>query len=203
MPTIFRHLRSRLSSSSSPGTVESTGRPSVDNCVVYPTDGDFASDLKTPNSAQPTKEIIPARLEPVFSSTSQEPSYYWQNIDPPPPSYQFQRRRASYHHRRRSSRSSMWRPMMYPNPISTNSALPGYNTVSGAVVVDWNGLPYFLSPQEEEERKSKLERAVQERMLGLSKETDFGWSRPCHGATLPRYSSIKEVASPRESSYSE
>ncbi|RAK71368.1 uncharacterized protein BO72DRAFT_17212 [Aspergillus fijiensis CBS 313.89] len=47
------------------------------------------------------------------------------------------------------------------------SLLPGYNDVSGSVIVDWDGYPHFLSPQEEVDRKLQLEAAVQERMLGL------------------------------------
>lgn len=195
---IFRHLRSRFSSSSTPAT----GSRPVDNCTFQPTDGELVSRPEMcrphiPNGAQPKKEIT-TQLEPVFSSSSQEPSYYWQNIDPPAEVHRFQRR-TSYTNRRLSSRSSKWRPMLRPSNTSMNSSLPGYNAVSGAVIVDWNGLPYFLSPQEEQERKSKLERAVQERMLGLSKETEFAWSRPCHGTTLPRYSSTKDTQSSRAS----
>ncbi|KAH8427947.1 uncharacterized protein LDX57_005652 [Aspergillus melleus] len=78
-----------------------------------------------------------------------------------------------------------------------NSALPGYNDVSGAVIVDWNGLPHFLSPQEEVERKLRLERAVRERMLGLSRRTDFAWESPCQGTALPQYSPAKAKRSQR------
>ncbi|KAF7595091.1 hypothetical protein BBP40_007295 [Aspergillus hancockii] len=197
---IFRNLRSRFSSSSSSPT---ESRPASSQPSFHPTDGEFVSGPKTysphlPNGAQPAQEYR-ARLEPVFSSSSQEPSYYWQNIDPPAESPRFHGR-SSYHSRLRSNRSK-WRPMMrHSSPISSmNNALPGYNAVSGAVIVDWNGLPYFLSPQEEQERKSKLERAVQERMLGLSRETDFAWSQPYQGAALPRYSSRKDTQAARAS----
>ncbi|GMG30874.1 hypothetical protein F9C07_9987 [Aspergillus flavus] len=190
---IFRHLRSRLSSSSSPATETR----SVETHTYYPTDGELVTGSTTrkphiPNAAQPTKEPQ-ARLEPVSSSSSQEPSFYWQNIDPPAPSHSYQR--LSSYNNRLSRRSSKWRPMMLPNSntVAMNSALPGYNSVSGSVVVDCNGLPYFLSPQEEQERNSKLQRAVQERMMGLRRETEFAWSQPCHGATLPRYSPPKDT----------
>ncbi|KAB8076426.1 hypothetical protein BDV29DRAFT_88243 [Aspergillus leporis] len=198
---IFRNLRSRFSSSSSSAT---ENRPVSNQPAHHPMDGDFVSGPKTcntrlPNDAQPAKEYR-ARLEPVFSSSSQEPSYYWHNIDPPAESHRFHGSRSSYPSRLRSGRSK-WTPMMrHSSHISAmNSALPGYNAVSGAVIVDWNGLPYFLSPEEEQERKSKLERAVQERMLGLSKETDFAWSQPYQGAALPRYSSRKDTQAPRPS----
>ncbi|RAH43808.1 uncharacterized protein BO95DRAFT_342145, partial [Aspergillus brunneoviolaceus CBS 621.78] len=58
------------------------------------------------------------------------------------------------------------------------SLLPGYNDVSGSVIVDWDGYPHFLSPQEEVDRKLQLEAAVQERMLGLPRRTEFAWERP-------------------------
>ncbi|PLB39665.1 uncharacterized protein BDW47DRAFT_102876 [Aspergillus candidus] len=83
-----------------------------------------------------------------------------------------------------------------PSSMSTStnmaSTLPGYNDVSGAVIVDWNGLPHFLSPQEEEDRKIQLERAVRERMLGHSTRTDFTWERPYQGTGLPQYSPTQE-----------
>ncbi|OOF98787.1 hypothetical protein ASPCADRAFT_204507 [Aspergillus carbonarius ITEM 5010] len=74
------------------------------------------------------------------------------------------------------------------NPSTPPTSLPGYNDVSGAVVVDWDGLPHFLSPQEEEDRKMKLQRAVQERMLGLPRRTDFQWEGSGRSASLPKYS---------------
>ncbi|KAA8644545.1 hypothetical protein EYZ11_006888 [Aspergillus tanneri] len=37
-----------------------------------------------------------------------------------------------------------------------NSVLPGYNDVSGAVIVDYNGLPHFLSPYEKRERETDV-----------------------------------------------
>ncbi|PWY83776.1 hypothetical protein BO94DRAFT_586826 [Aspergillus sclerotioniger CBS 115572] len=75
------------------------------------------------------------------------------------------------------------------NPSTPPTSLPGYNDVSGAVVVDWDGLPHFLSPQEEEDRKMKLQRAVQERMLGLPRRTEFQWQGDGRSASLPKYPS--------------
>lgn len=69
------------------------------------------------------------------------------------------------------------------------STLPSYNEVSGAVIVDNQGLPHFLSPQEEEERQASLRRAVEERMLGLPRRTNFTWAKASHGSSLPSYSS--------------
>lgn len=68
----------------------------------------------------------------------------------------------------------------------SNSSLPGYNDVSGAVVVDADGYPRFLTPQEEEDRKDTLQRAVRERMMGLPRRTDFNWEAS-DGPVLPRY----------------
>ncbi|PYI02902.1 hypothetical protein BO78DRAFT_472291 [Aspergillus sclerotiicarbonarius CBS 121057] len=66
---------------------------------------------------------------------------------------------------------------LHSHPNTPITSLPGYNDVSGAVIVDWDGLPHFLSPQEEEDRKMKLQRAVKEKMLGLPRCTDFEWER--------------------------
>lgn len=62
---------------------------------------------------------------------------------------------------------------------------PCYNDISGAVIIDWDGSPRFLSPQEEQERQSALENAVREKMLGLPRKTEFAWARP--EVTLPAY----------------
>jgi hypothetical protein len=65
--------------------------------------------------------------------------------------------------------------------------LPSYNEVSGAVIVDHEGLPHSLSPQEEEERQASLRRAVEERMLGLPRRTTFSWAKTSRGTSLPAY----------------
>ncbi|RHZ45160.1 uncharacterized protein CDV56_103255 [Aspergillus thermomutatus] len=72
--------------------------------------------------------------------------------------------------------------------LGISSTLPSYNEVSGAVIVDHEGLPHFLSPREEEERQASLRRAVEERMLGLPRRTDFTWAQSPHGPSLPSYS---------------
>ncbi|KAL4786842.1 hypothetical protein BJX76DRAFT_320367 [Aspergillus varians] len=71
-------------------------------------------------------------------------------------------------------------------PSSSSTSLPGYNDVSGSVVVDADGYPRFLTPQEEQARKDSLERAVQERMMGLPRRTDFSWEAS-GSPVLPSY----------------
>ncbi|EAW06609.1 uncharacterized protein ACLA_083020 [Aspergillus clavatus NRRL 1] len=72
--------------------------------------------------------------------------------------------------------------------LGSGGALPLYNEVSGAVIVDQEGLPHFLSPQEEAQRKKSLKRAVEEKMKGLPRRTEFNWAQAPHGPTLPAYS---------------
>ncbi|PLN79610.1 hypothetical protein BDW42DRAFT_186653 [Aspergillus taichungensis] len=123
---------------------------------------------------------------------TQEPEFIYEDIDPPaeyeyPPSPDEPTPLLQDH-----------TDMLPSSPSSTSSnnmmasTLPGYNDVSGAVIVDWNGLPHFLSPQEEEDRKVQLERAVRERMLGHPIRTDFTWERPYQGPGLPQYSPTQE-----------
>ncbi|GIJ91912.1 hypothetical protein Asppvi_010887 [Aspergillus pseudoviridinutans] len=71
--------------------------------------------------------------------------------------------------------------------LGISTTLPPYNQVSGAVIVNDEGVPHFLSPEEEEERQASLRRAVEERMLGLPRRTSFTWAQP-HGPSLPSYS---------------
>lgn len=83
------------------------------------------------------------------------------------------------------------------NPPSQQANLqqpPRYNDTSGAVIIDWDGSPRFLSPQEEEERHTALQNAVREKMLGLLRKTEFTWARPDGRASesLPVYSPVKE-----------
>jgi len=73
---------------------------------------------------------------------------------------------------------------------TTEAQPPRYNDISGAVIIDWDGSPRFLSPQEEQEREIALENAVREKMLGLPRKTEFAWARPevSIEAGLPAYS---------------
>ncbi|KAH2663388.1 hypothetical protein KXV79_003037 [Aspergillus fumigatus] len=74
--------------------------------------------------------------------------------------------------------------------LGISTTLPSYNEVSGAVIVNHDGLPHFLSPQEEEERQVSLRHAVEERMLGLPRRTTFTWAQS-PGPSLPSYSSAR------------
>lgn len=62
------------------------------------------------------------------------------------------------------------------------------------MIIDWDGSPRFLSPQEEQERQSSLENAVREKMLGLPRKTEFAWARPdvSIGDGLPAYEPVME-----------
>lgn len=79
-----------------------------------------------------------------------------------------------------------------PTTEERQDGLPVYNDVSGRVVVSPDGQPQFLTPQERAERQVLLQRAVQERMLGLPRQTNFSWApvtsptRP-EDEPLPRY----------------
>ncbi|KAL4964633.1 uncharacterized protein BDV14DRAFT_200686 [Aspergillus stella-maris] len=69
---------------------------------------------------------------------------------------------------------------------TTSTTLPPYNDVSGSVVVDTEGYPRFLTPDEQQERESTLQKAVHERMMGLPRRTEFTWEVQ-GGPVLPRY----------------
>ncbi|PYH75576.1 hypothetical protein BO82DRAFT_20714 [Aspergillus uvarum CBS 121591] len=129
-----------------------------------------------------------------------QPTLCWQNIDPPDNLLVSLDEKALEQqfllHRPRARATAMIDTSRTTSPTYTSpkaaaaaaaaaaTLLPGYNDVSGSVIVDWNGYPHFLSPQEEVDRKLQLEAAVQERMLGLPRRTDFAWERP---ATLTHH----------------
>lgn len=69
-------------------------------------------------------------------------------------------------------------------PISCASP-PSYNDVSGAVIINQDGKPHFLSPEEEVERRHRLQQAVREKMLGLPRMTKFEWYHRTSGTTGP------------------
>jgi hypothetical protein len=71
-----------------------------------------------------------------------------------------------------------------PTPSEQQEGLPLYSDVSVRVVVNPDGRPRFMTPQEKEERQASLQRAVQERMLGLSRQTNFSWA-PVASPTRP------------------
>ncbi|OJJ86228.1 uncharacterized protein ASPGLDRAFT_45279 [Aspergillus glaucus CBS 516.65] len=120
-------------------------------------------------------------------SSDTEPPSTWENINPPmSPSTQF------------TNTPSPEPPSIAQDQSTTTTATkqertaqhpPRYNDISGAVIVDWDGSPRFLSPQEEQERQTALENAVREKMLGLPRKTEFAWARPdvSIGDGLPAY----------------
>ncbi|KGO73947.1 hypothetical protein PITC_017030 [Penicillium italicum] len=67
-----------------------------------------------------------------------------------------------------------------PIPLSSESP-PSYDEVIGAVIINQEGKPQFLSPAEEVERQHRLQQAVREKMLGLPRTTKFEWYRGTSG----------------------
>lgn len=125
------------------------------------------------------------------SSLEDEAHFIWEDINPPEGHVHSVHRRPSTRRlQERSSPCERRGTHGVPFPETSSADLPpAYNDVSGAVVVDWDGSPRFLSPEEEEERKARLQRAVRERMLGLPRQTEFDWARPEERSeTLPKYS---------------
>ncbi|PYH49267.1 uncharacterized protein BP01DRAFT_75047 [Aspergillus saccharolyticus JOP 1030-1] len=130
-----------------------------------------------------------------FFDPKTQTSVSWHNIDPPTDLLvSLDEIVLVPEHPRSYAPEMIEHPSSRTSPPSPTAAtlLPGYNDVSGSVIVDWNGYPHFLSPQEEHDRQLQLEQAVQERMLGLPRRTDFAWERPGHvrqqsQQTLPRY----------------
>lgn len=72
---------------------------------------------------------------------------------------------------------------------------PSYNDVSGPVVIDQDGKPQFLTPEQEVEREQRLQTAVREKMLGLPRTTTFEWHQgpsPAEDLQLPPYTPKEE-----------
>ncbi|PYH37600.1 uncharacterized protein BO87DRAFT_352988 [Aspergillus neoniger CBS 115656] len=153
----------------------------------------------------------PPISEPETPTENKTASFIWEDINPPaeyyladkststppspPPTYTFFQQDQQRQQPSPQDKEAMIDTTTRSIPVSP---LPGYNDVSGAVIVDYDGFPHFLSPQEEEERKMKLQRAVQEKMLGLPRQTSFEWERPLSAGSaagwLPRYSPAKKGA---------
>ncbi|KAL4943933.1 hypothetical protein BDV06DRAFT_188751 [Aspergillus oleicola] len=146
----------------------------------------------------------PAQQEPNFyprnanpSSSVQESQFLWEDINPPAGlehlvsnqseatfSASQSLSSASLH-----SQTATQTPTMISqttSPEESSPSLPLYNDVSGAVVVDAEGYPRFLTPQEQQDREDTLQRAVRERMMGLPRNTEFNWEAS-GGPVLPRY----------------
>jgi hypothetical protein len=82
-----------------------------------------------------------------------------------------------------------------PNDTPQNAFPPSYNDVSGPVIIDQEGKPKFLTPEEEVERQQRLETAVREKMLGLPRTTTFEWHQGISAAQeiqLPPYTPREE-----------
>ena len=145
----------------------------------------------TRRKSQPEPSISKLSKEPStkdYDSLDEQANFTWQDIHPPEG---FSRRVNSPCRGSHSTpQHPHWTGMIRGDRrISMeNASLPSYNDISGPVVTDRNGLPRFLSPQREEERKARLEQAVRERMLGFERRTEFNWARPYHGTALPEYS---------------
>jgi hypothetical protein len=84
-----------------------------------------------------------------------------------------------------------------PTPSEQQEGLPLYSDVSVRVVVNPDGRPRFLTPQEKKERQASLQRAVQERMLGLSRQTNFSWA-PMASPTRPEDEPLPLYAAERD-----
>ncbi|RAL06843.1 uncharacterized protein BO97DRAFT_429872 [Aspergillus homomorphus CBS 101889] len=153
-----------------------------------------------PNSSGPSIEQDTTTLVFIPSLSKPKQSLLWPNVNPPIDfllclNEKALEQQVLLNQPRQSTKMIDTSRTQSPPPLPANlaaSLLPGYNDVSGSVIVDWNGYPHFLSPQEEQDRKLQLERAVEERMLGLPRRTDFAWERPCHqdhrqSPSLPRY----------------
>ncbi|KAI9373553.1 hypothetical protein BJX61DRAFT_502173 [Aspergillus egyptiacus] len=119
---------------------------------------------KTKPARQHTHQTEPQSATPKPKS---QPLTQWEDINPP-------RHLSSLNNTQRLLNTS------HPDDQETKPpavSLPEYNDVSGAVVVDADGCPRFLTPREERDRAAALQRAVRERMLGLpvSKQGGFSW----------------------------
>ncbi|OJJ78076.1 hypothetical protein ASPBRDRAFT_191334 [Aspergillus brasiliensis CBS 101740] len=177
-----------------PNTNHTTHQPGSPQTPIQPQQPDlFSSEISKPPLLH---------SEPESPSEKGTASFIWEDINPPAEYYLAEKTTTTTPPSPPPTYTYFQQPQdkeQDPTMIDTTtksipvSSLPGYNDVSGAVIVDYDGFPHFLSPQEEEERKMKLQRAVQEKMLGLPRQTSFEWERPLSAGSsaagwLPRYS---------------
>ncbi|GIK05572.1 hypothetical protein Aspvir_009685 [Aspergillus viridinutans] len=168
----------------SPRDTQAVIEPSVD-----PSDQEPAfiwRDIEPPADLNPPPEFFNYELSPtekdnpLYMETQRQTS---EAGNPLPPSSRLPSAGTNAHfsaaHEERDGQSALARAVQ-AKPLGMSSTLPAYNDVSGAVIVNDEGLPHFLSPQEEEERQVLLRRAVEERMLGLPRRTNFTWGQS-HG----------------------
>ncbi|KAL2866452.1 uncharacterized protein BJX67DRAFT_381970 [Aspergillus lucknowensis] len=153
-----------------------TGANRTTNITQAPPDaapGSFSSHLLTSNSEAQTQ---------FFWEDVDHPTEYLTSSSPLPSQSDTANIRASTS----TTTTMLNQTQSRPSPRSSHPSLPDYDSVSGAVVVDANGYPRFLSPQEELDRNATLQRAVRERMMGLPRRTDFSW-QASRGPVLPGY----------------
>ncbi|KAL4920838.1 hypothetical protein BDW62DRAFT_176326 [Aspergillus aurantiobrunneus] len=199
MPLIRKHTSPSQPSSSTPEpkrSLRSLLNRKLRSSVNHPT-----KTHQAPVHQEPNFNIV---SHPTALSSLREPetSSRWEDIDPPA-EYLLSSSRSlatttsltSHYHptgatrtqERTTTAATIPPPTMHNSPqASPTPSLPGYNDVSGAVVVDVDGYPRFLTLQEERERKDALERAVRERMMGLPRRAEFSWEAS-GGPVLPRY----------------
>ncbi|PYH91269.1 hypothetical protein BO71DRAFT_54636 [Aspergillus ellipticus CBS 707.79] len=141
------------------------------------------------SSSFPREKQTTPTTPPTPTTTT---SLTWEDIDPPTDYYLHALTYDDHPPQYKQDITEIMIDTARKQAVVPASSLPGYNDVSGAVVVDWDGLPHFLSPQEEEDRRLALQRAVQEKMLGLPRQTPFAWE--CSAAppsarsvSLPKY----------------
>lgn len=195
-----RHRRNLAENDTSPRGTSSTG--SISTSRSYSKDAGPVSVGGKEISARSDREGLLSTREHSKGDTSlgDEAQSIWEDIDPPERitrsidrgnfAHHLQARAVSHEQLGRTDETD---PSQEIASTDISPSPPPYNEVSGAVVVDWNGNSRFLSPEEEEERRERLQRAVRERMLGLPRRTDFDWARPSERReTLPKYSAGSE-----------
>ncbi|CEL04470.1 hypothetical protein ASPCAL05599 [Aspergillus calidoustus] len=208
MPFFRKHNPSSQSPSKDEGD---SGRRSYFSRKTFSSATTYTNQsTKTPQASLAPAFSSPSNLHPRPTSTgASETQFLWEDINPPaeylsqvqaPPSYPYNHSLPPSHISTRTEAEET-HTSPYPSArmlnqsqpglpsVPSNSALPGYNDVSGAVVVDADGYPCFLSPQEELDRKAELQRAVQERMMGLPRTTNFSW-QASGSPVLPRYECV-------------
>ncbi|KAL2001529.1 hypothetical protein VTN02DRAFT_1645 [Thermoascus thermophilus] len=189
----FRPRRSLAENDTCPRGCSSTGGISASRSYSKDT-GPVSVGGKETSACFDIEGLLSTRAHPKGdTSWEDEAQSIWEDIDPPE-GIALSIARGSFAHPLQARTVSHVQPgKRDPSQevSSTDISLspPPYNEVSGAVVVDWNGDSRCLSPEEEEERRERLQRAVRERMLGLPRVTEFDWSRPSESReTLPKYS---------------
>ncbi|KAL4950288.1 hypothetical protein BDW69DRAFT_187493 [Aspergillus filifer] len=178
----------------------SRSSPSRETDVAYsPLSQNAQVQMQTQTQAK--ARTIPAQQSPepktYPASTVQIPEpgtqtqFIYEDINPPAGLEHLTQTLSTPHsttnlHSQSTPTSTMLRQQTSSAPSTPSPHLPPYNDVSGAVIVDTQGYPRFLTPQEQQERENTLQKAVHERMMGLPRGTEFSWEAQ-GGQVLPRY----------------